>query len=437
MYLIYMPRHAKRTQRRTKRRTRRARKTRRTRRIYGGFKNDFLQNSLDPNDYATYYISKYGKEKGNIEPIKVEPNSILVVVDMQNDFVDREITKEDGEKLNGPYGIGAFAVTGGKNCIEGINKWVDDNASNLSKIILTRDWHPPNHCSFGIHPAFPEHCKYNTLGADIVDEIKTKVSKDDKNKFKWNAVGDKKIDVDVVFKGFHSDSDSYGAAQYNDPGYLETRQVGSCCKNCISKTGGSVLNSNYVAKSLEQIVFETDHASPDKYTDAEEAKKLTDTVSKTYFTQYLWSSTVPDKTNIYVVGLAGDFCVKDTAINLKKILLDKGVNVHVIQDLTRYAFVPGKAIPFSSLENVKKQDDPNKSLADYIFKQNETDKTYKPFPASELVNLTDADIDNYTNWHFYSDQKSLIKDYTDNDVKLVYLPDGDVSKVLALESTSA
>jgi len=367
------------------------------RKMRGGLRNLSLIEAEDPNQFATYYTVKYGKEHGSITPINVKPNSVLVVVDMQNDFVDRPVSG-----LTGPGGIGAFSVTGGKNCIDKINKWVDENKSNLSKIILTRDWHHPEHCSFGL---FPPHCTFNSLGADIVEEIKQKVTCTE-TRCLWEGT----IPADVIFKGFHQNTDSFGAAQYNDPEYLKKRQVATCCQNgsCSDKTGGSSLKTEYISKSIEKDVFDANDNSHEKY-----------------FNKYLWTQQIQDNSDIYVVGLAGDYCVKDTALNIKKLLIDKNVNVNVIQDLTRYAFVPAGAIPFSSIENVQKNDS-NKPLADYIFEfQN---NKYKALQNNELTNL--SDINTFSYWHFLSDQKQLIKDYNDNDINLVYLPGGEVETII-------
>ncbi len=376
------------------------------RKMRGGLSNSSLIEADDPNQFATYYTVKYGKEHGSITPIDVQPNSVLVVVDMQNDFVDRRV---DG--LTGPGGIGAFSVTGGKNCIDKIIQWVDKNKSNLSKIILTRDWHHPEHCSFKL---FPPHCTFNSLGADIVEEIKQKVTCTE-----TGCLWDDTIPADVIFKGFHQNTDSFGAAQYNDPEYLKKRQVAKCCQNgsCSDKTGGSSLKKEYISKSIEKDVFDANDNLHD------------DNLHEKYFNNYFWTEQIKDNSDIYVVGLAGDYCVKDTALNIKKLLIDKeNVNVNVIQDLTRYAFVPAGAIKFSSIEDVKK-DNSNKPLTDYIFKFQ--DNKYKALQKDELDELTNlSDINTFQYWHFLSDQKQLIKDYNDNGIKLVYLPGGEVETII-------
>jgi nicotinamidase/pyrazinamidase len=75
----------------------------------------------------------------------------LVIVDFQNDF-----TPPDG----------ALAVPGG----EAIAGRVDELArsGDFDLVVATRDWHPPDHGSFGAQGGpWPEHCVQNTPGAEL------------------------------------------------------------------------------------------------------------------------------------------------------------------------------------------------------------------------------------------------------------------------------
>jgi len=82
--------------------------------------------------------------------IKVETDDALIVVDLQKDFC---------------HG-GALAVEGADAIVEGINAL----SGRFNHLVFTRDWHPPNHCSFSNEPKFvdgswPVHCVANTDGA--------------------------------------------------------------------------------------------------------------------------------------------------------------------------------------------------------------------------------------------------------------------------------
>ncbi len=74
----------------------------------------------------------------------------LLVVDMQNDFMPG----------------GALGVHGGDQIIPEVNRLVETFIARRLPIVFSRDWHPPNHCSFkeqgGI---WPTHCVRDTKGA--------------------------------------------------------------------------------------------------------------------------------------------------------------------------------------------------------------------------------------------------------------------------------
>ena len=100
----------------------------------------------------------------------IDPKDALIVVDVQNDFMPN----------------GALAVNEGDKIIKDINKLMTIFHSKGSRIILTQDWHPPNHFSFasqhtgkqpfdpiegvfGIGPIlWPDHCVQGTKGAEFL-----------------------------------------------------------------------------------------------------------------------------------------------------------------------------------------------------------------------------------------------------------------------------
>jgi nicotinamidase/pyrazinamidase len=76
----------------------------------------------------------------------------LIVVDVQNDFCSG----------------GALAVPDGNAVIEPINRL----ASEVSYVVATRDWHPPDHASFRAEGGpWPVHCVRDTPGAQLHDAI--------------------------------------------------------------------------------------------------------------------------------------------------------------------------------------------------------------------------------------------------------------------------
>jgi len=82
--------------------------------------------------------------------IQIQPTDALIVVDVQNDFCPG----------------GALAVADGDAIIPPINALTEQ----FELRVFTRDWHPPDHCSFAAEPEFingswPAHCVRDTPGA--------------------------------------------------------------------------------------------------------------------------------------------------------------------------------------------------------------------------------------------------------------------------------
>ncbi len=81
----------------------------------------------------------------------------LVVVDVQNDFCPG----------------GALPVKAGDRVIAPLNEMIRQFDEAGSPVFFTRDWHPPNHCSFkqrgGI---WAPHCVKNTTGAEFHPKLK-------------------------------------------------------------------------------------------------------------------------------------------------------------------------------------------------------------------------------------------------------------------------
>ncbi|MFP5277338.1 MAG: bifunctional nicotinamidase/pyrazinamidase [Acidobacteriota bacterium] len=134
---------------------------------------------------------------------------VLLVVDVQNDFCPG----------------GALAIAHGDEVIDPIHRI----ASHFEHIVLTQDWHPPNHTSFAAnHPGkqpyqsiqlsygeqtlWPPHCVQGTPGAEFHPALHLPQAEL------------------ILRKGFHTRIDSYSAFFENDrttatglAGYLRER----------------------------------------------------------------------------------------------------------------------------------------------------------------------------------------------------------------------
>jgi nicotinamidase/pyrazinamidase len=114
----------------------------------------------------------------------------LLVVDMENDFMPG----------------GALGIKGGDEIVPLINELIP----KFLLVVASKDWHPPNHCSFASsHPGkkvgdvitiegvpqilWPVHCVRNTLGAEFTPEL------------------DREDFAAIFYKGTDSSIDSYSA----------------------------------------------------------------------------------------------------------------------------------------------------------------------------------------------------------------------------------
>jgi nicotinamidase/pyrazinamidase len=184
--------------------------------------------------------------------IPISSEDILIVVDVQNDFLA-------GGSLEVPDGI---------TIIDPINSVGRKFKNEGAKIVFTQDWHPENHLSFasqhndkapfdpisgilGIGPVlWPNHCIQGSEGAEFHNSL------------------DMTIPHLIIRKGYRRSIDSYSVFLENDK---------------KTETGLSGYLSNIKAK------------------------------------------------NVFLCGLALDYCVNFSALDAKK----KGFDVHIIYDLTR------------------------------------------------------------------------------------------------------
>lgn len=234
------------------------------------------------------YIEKL-PNKLFLDSIEIESNDVLMVIDMQNDFVDRPYS-EKGKK----YKVGKLPTHDSKRIIPGIVKLIDKfKKTEDTHIVATRDYHPKikQHCSFSI---FGEHCVIGSKGSDIVTEIEKKLVSG--NKFQENC--------HIVYKADNPNIDSFGAFPYTKKLGLN-RICGCSKKKCpVQFTGswGTKTWSRY-PKLKNKIPI----------------GKILKNVSK--------------KNNcIFICGVLGDFCVLDTARNARAAGYK---NVVIVVDLIR------------------------------------------------------------------------------------------------------
>jgi nicotinamidase/pyrazinamidase len=137
-------------------------------------------------------------------------NKALIIIDVQNDFMS----------------YGNLPVDNAERVIPIINEL----QQHYENIIITQDWHPPDHSSFcsqhklpaytvidmpyGKQTLWPDHCVAYSYGADLAVKLKSHQAHL------------------IIRKGYHQDIDSYSAFYENDHitptglhGYLQERNI--------------------------------------------------------------------------------------------------------------------------------------------------------------------------------------------------------------------
>ncbi len=85
------------------------------------------------------------------------PDDAVIVVDIQNDFCPG----------------GTLPVPEGDQVIPVLNRWIEQAERVGATIVITRDWHPADHCSFEAQGGpWPVHCVQRTPGAEYHPDLR-------------------------------------------------------------------------------------------------------------------------------------------------------------------------------------------------------------------------------------------------------------------------
>lgn len=181
---------------------------------------------------------------------------------------------------------GSLGVPYGDEVIRPIVELIEDPAQKWDQIIMTRDWHPRNHTSFAEQHSLPDFALFT-----YVFEIDGEKKSQDATLWPVHCVQEtygsqlaaelveeqKKIKCPIVDKGFLQDREYYSA--FNDIWYQHRTELDS----------------------------------------------------------YLHAHDIDE---VYVVGLALDFCVKNTAISASNL----GYKTTILQNYTRAIFSDKKSV---------------------------------------------------------------------------------------------
>ena len=177
----------------------------------------------------------------------------LIVVDVQNDFCPG----------------GALAVKDGDKIIPALNTLVEAFTASKLPVCFTRDWHPPDHCSFRENGGpWPSHCVRNSKGAEFHPDLR--VPK--------NAL--------VVSKATEPDKEAYSGFQGTDlsstlkrMGVTELFVGGLATDYCVKNTVGDALEEGFLVNVLTDCVRgvnlkRTDSANALKWMKVRGAKEM-------------------------------------------------------------------------------------------------------------------------------------------------------------------
>jgi nicotinamidase/pyrazinamidase len=152
----------------------------------------------------------------------------LVIVDVQNDFLPG----------------GSLAVPDGHAVIGVLNQLIAAFAAEHLPIVASRDWHPPDHCSFAEQGGpWPPHCIAGTEGAAFAAALRLPE------------------DVKIISKATAADRDAYSAFDGTElEAWLSERGVGRvvigglATDYCVRKTAEDALQAGFDVVIVEDAV---------------------------------------------------------------------------------------------------------------------------------------------------------------------------------------
>ena len=162
------------------------------------------------------------------EELTLKEGDGLVIVDVQNDFLPG----------------GSLAVQGGNKIIAPLNGYVKAAQAKGLPIFATRDWHPPNHCSFKEQGGpWPPHCVANSEGAQFSSDL--------------NLPGS----TIVISKGTEVEEDAYSGFEGTDlherlssEGISRVLVGGLATEYCVLNTVKDALKQGYQVLLLQDAI---------------------------------------------------------------------------------------------------------------------------------------------------------------------------------------
>lgn len=272
------------------------------------------------NDWLRGFIenatnNKYTGIGDQSEKMSGSGNRFLFIIDMQNDFLNGSLAVDGGNDILNPIALEARKI------------------NQYKHIIFSKDYHPDEHCSF--RNGMPKHCVQGTEGSCI-------------NRTFITMLGHqlpKQNNYSVIFKAVHPETESFSAVPFSKA----HQYVGDdrCKDNNKEYTGG------YYVKKPTGVRYDALEAL--NFNGKLDFKGEKPNVEK-FNLQTLGIST---NDVIEICGLAGDFCVKETALGIREFCNDKNLkNIKIIvhHELTRYVYIGGNFVtPYDDITTAYKE----------------------------------------------------------------------------------
>lgn len=181
-----------------------------------------------------------------IEMPNLNESDALVIVDVQHDFLPG----------------GALAVPDGDAVVPLLADWARKFHDQGLPVVASRDWHPPDHCSFeAAGGPWPPHCVAGTPGAELHPDLRLPEG------------------VRIVDKAQTPDKDAYSAFEGTDlDAWLRQRGVkrifmgGLATEYCVLNSALDALQNGYELVVLQDAVRPIDAAQGDAALDSLQEK---------------------------------------------------------------------------------------------------------------------------------------------------------------------
>lgn len=162
-------------------------------------------------------------------------NKLLLCIDCQHDFIN-----------------GSLAVSGAKDIMDGLTRYVEKYGKDYKSIVFTMDFHPINHCSFIENGGkWPTHCVKYTTGAAIYDPLlqaTIKLSRENPN-IKISFIEKGKNYFHEEYSAFDNEINKLAFKHIISDSDIEQIDCGGICGDyCVKSTISSLIHMGFTHK---------------------------------------------------------------------------------------------------------------------------------------------------------------------------------------------